>query len=107
MKTTLSYVVDRDSFKNWVKRSKCILDPIATSKQMADAFIFSAMLFMQALSLLEYRELIRILPEEAYRNFDEYLKNKIDKGEVEIIESDEINKNEADMLLQENGYMAA
>ena len=89
-------------------RSIWILEPTATSKQMTDAFNFSInAIHMQALSLLEYRELIRILPEEAYRNFDEYLKNKIDKGEVEIIESDEINKNEADMLLQENGYMAA
>ena len=104
---TLSYV-DRDSFKNRLKRSIWILEPTATSKQMTDAFNFSInAIHMQALSLLEYRELIRILPEEAYRNFDEYLKNKIDKGEVEIIESDEINKNEADMLLQENGYMAA
>jgi hypothetical protein len=44
---------------------------------MSDAFNFSInAIHMQALSLLEYRELIRILPEEAYRNFDEYLKNK-------------------------------
>ena len=41
---------------------------------------------------MEYRELIRILPEEAYRNFDKYLKNKIEKGEAEIVEDDEIKK---------------
>lgn len=85
------------------------MDTGAHSNIKADGrcFYFSInAIHMQAFSLLEYRELIRILPEEAYRNFDEYLKNKIEKGEVEIIESDEINKNEADMLLQENGYMA-
>lgn len=104
---TLSYV-DQDSFKNRLKRSIWILEPTATSEQMADAFNFSInAIHMQVLSLLKYRELIKILPEEAYRNFDEFLKNKMEKGEVEIVDGDEMTENEADMLLQENGYMAA
>ncbi len=104
---TLDYV-DRDAFKNCLKRSIWILEPTATSEQMADAFNFSInAIHMQALSLIEYRELIKILPEEAYRNFDEFLKAKMEKGEVEVIDDNEKNDSEVGMLLQENGYAVA
>ena len=46
------------------------------------------------------------MPKEAHFDFDAFIKDKIEKGEVEIVEKAECEDPREEVLLQQNGYAA-
>ena len=101
------YVDDKDLQKR-LKRTIWLANPIATSEKLADAFDFTLnSIRLQAQDIAEYKEIVPYLPKEAHDDFDAYIRDKIEKGEVEIVDEAETEDPREAVLLQQNGYSAA
>ena len=88
-----------------LKRTIWLANPIDTTEKLEATYDFSLnTVHLQYQELKETKEIIPQLPREAYFNFDTFIKQKIDSGDVEVIEQPLDEDPRERVLLRQNGF---
>ena len=99
--------IDEPELKKKLKQMLWASNPVALTETLADSFDFTLnTIHLQVQDLAEYKEIVPTLPKEAHFDFDAFMKEKIEKGEVEVVEQAENDDPREAILLQKNGYAA-
>ncbi len=99
---------DSSRLKSKLKQVLWLTDPTAKTEDLESVFDFTLnTVRLQKQDLLAYKEIVPAMPQEAYFDFDEYVKKKIESGDVKVIEESEQADPREEVLLIKNGYTAA
>ena len=91
-----------------LKRTLWLANPIETTEKLEAAYDFTLnTVHLQLQDLNDTKEIIPQVPREAVVDFDAYVKQKIDSGDVEIVEKALDEDPRERVLLRSNGFMCA
>ena len=99
---------DSRTLQSGLKRTIWIENPLELTEKMEAAYDFTLnTVRIQQKELEETQEIIPQIPHEAYTDFDAYVKQRIEKGEVDIVDEAQQDDPHEKILLLKNGFEAA
>lgn len=102
-----SYADSKDVHSS-LKRTIWLANPIETTEKLEAAYDFTLnTVHLQLQDLNDAKEIIPQVPHEVVVDFDNYVKRKIDSGDVDIVEKALDEDPRERVLLRSNGFMCA
>ena len=99
---------DSKDVHSCLKRTIWLANPIETTEKLEAAYDFTLnTVHLQLQDLHATKEIIPQVPREVVVDFDNYVKRKIDSGDVEIVEQALDEDPRERVLLRSNGFMCA
>ncbi len=99
---------DSKPLQSGLKRTIWLANPVDTTEKLESAYDFTLnTVRLQQQELKETQQIVPQMPREVYLDFDNYVKQKIEAGEVEVVEKAQEEDPRERVLLQKNGFAAA
>ena len=99
---------DSTPLRSGLKRTIWLANPVDTTEKLESAYDFTLnTVRLQQQELEETKQIVPEMPREVYLDFDNYVMQKIEAGEVEIVEQPQQEDPRERVLLRKNGFAAA
>ena len=99
---------DSKALQSGLKRTIWLSNPLDTTEKLEAAYDFTLnSVHLQYQELQETKEIIPKIPREVYLDFDAYVKQRIESGDVEIVEQAQEEDPRERVLLRKNGFATA
>jgi hypothetical protein len=100
--------VDSNKVQSGLKRTIWLANPTETTENLEGTFDFTLnTIHLQYQELQETKEVIPLLSREAYFDFDTFVKQKLDSGDVEVIDQALEEDSRESVLFRKNGFVMA